>query len=257
MTDSCYKHWKLPLEKLGTIEDVLVDLKPIKCSIYKGSDFISKILSKLDIKDTASSLTLHYDPILGNVKQLEVVCMSTINKKKIFSFKFNTSDVSLIYVEFDNETIQFFFSENSIANELMKFKLSSSDLKTLRSMLHINIHDDTQNNFISIKYDSLTKQIIFTDEITDFRLSDDSIISEILETSANRSFDIDKSVFKEIDDSSYLVKVREYEGTSFVTLFDIDNETTFVTTIPLLETISSTISYEDVLKDKGTFGDRA
>lgn len=252
--DSCYKHWELSIDQIGTIKDKAVLEKPIKCSIFKGSDFSNKILNQLIQKDVISVMTFYYDNINFNVKQIEITCISTKTRKKVFSFKFNTSDVALIFTEFDDETIEFFFSDKSSAKEIYEFKLMKDDVKTLRSMMNLNVHDDSQNNYISIKFDKSSEQIILTDEITDFRLSEDSLIKAIPDEISELKFDISKTVFKEIDNANLIVKIKEFEGSKFISVISTNPEINYITTIPLLEEIQSSISYEDILKDQGKFG---
>lgn len=249
--DSCYKHWFLPLANFAKVpQNILTE--PIKCSIFKGNDFIKKILPQLVQKDVTSSITFHYDEILSSVKQISIVCTSTITKKKVFTFKFNTSDVSLLFTEFDDETIEFFFSDKSPSKLLYQFELLSTDLTKLRSMLNLNVHDDTQNSFISIKFDTEEKQISFTDEITDFRLSQEFEFTD--EQKELTTFNIDKTIFKTIDNETFVVQLREYEDTKLISLTSKNEMIVYITVIPLLEDIKSTISYTDILNDTGKFG---
>jgi hypothetical protein len=251
-SDSCYKHWVLGLDKFGKTSDELAS--PIKCSIFAASDFTRKILPALEQKDTTSYITFLYDELLNVVKQIEV---SSINSKgkKIFSMKFVTSDVSLVYTDFDDETIDFFFNENcEIPTTVYEFNLYKDDIKKMKSLLNLNIRDDAQNTYLSIRFDNSSNQIVFTDEITKFCLIDESIIQSITEDVCKKTFDIDKAVFKLVDDINYKVKILEYEGSSFICFHHINEAIKYVTTIPLLENVNTSITYDDILKDKGTFG---
>jgi Mg2+ and Co2+ transporter CorA len=118
----------------------------------------------------------------------------------------------------------------------------------------LNIRDDAQNTYLSIKFDNADNQIIFTDEITKFCLIDESIIQPITEDVCKKTFDIDKTVFKLVDDINYKVKILEYEGSSFICFHHINESIKYVTTIPLLENVNTSITYDDILKDKGSFG---
>lgn len=253
--DSCYKHWVLDIEKIGDVTSSDPLLTPIKCSIYNGGDFSSKILTQLNQKGVTGTITFYYDSLLNDVKQIEVIASSTEKKKKIFSFKFKTSDVSLIYTEFDEETIEMFFSTKTSATLLYEFKLLSDDLKRLRLLLNLDVKDDTQNNHIAIKFNQDANQISLTDEITDFVLSEDATLHQAIHDDLlTKDFNIDKKVFKEIDTSTYIVQLREIEGSIFMVLFNETEKVYYVTAIPLLEAIQSTISYQDVLNDQGKFG---
>lgn len=248
-TDSCYKTWKIDFDGKTFMKKSDPE-EELKCSIFKGKDFISKVLNHFDKSGHLTSITFSYDELSGSVKMFKTELMNIETKKVSLKFNIVTANTNIHFDEFDEELISMLFnSDDENVKIVKKFLLSSEELKDLKSYINYQTNDELQENFISFKFKE-DGTLFVTDNVFQINYNDKGIESF---DDKSRSLDFQKILFKTISiRNSVEVIVKDFDGNSVMTFININDENAR-TSFLLLKQLDMSQNYEDIFNDTSTF----
>lgn len=250
-TDSCYKLWKLPFDG-DNIKIVVGDLESntLQCSVYKGKEFISKILKHFDKTEHTIKLTFYYEDFIYAVKAIKLEIVNEKNKS-LLSFNITGANTAVYYDTFDNDLIEMLFDNNFSSIKLnYEFELSEDEIKQLKGLCEFVSNDELQKDYLSLKI-SNDGELTITDDLFKRTYEDKEV--NIINKVTDVSLDLSKSLFNTISKNTQKVYVKQFEDSNYLLTFKSDNDIEEKTTFLLLKQIDMSQNYEDIFNDDSTF----
>lgn len=225
-TDAIYKKWNVPLTDICDTNTEFT--QTIKCSIFKGDEFISKILTYF-----GQTANMHFHHVNGSTNKI-VLEKADENGKVILSITIVCAPVQTSFVEYDESLLNHIFT-TSEETKIASFTLSESELSEVSKLSKLGTNPEIKTNYISL-YTDERGALKATDKCFDLELHiSENPLPEVLE--------IDKSLWSVIESDKYNVNVHNVDGNKFIICKSQTSDVTI--TILLLSDVDSSVDFDD------------
>lgn len=220
--DSIYKKWDIKLVQLCESHD---EIPSLKCSIYKGDEFIKKILSYFG--KTVNINLFHND---GSVRKLELY--KTDEKgRTMLKITVLGANVETAYIDYNDEVIGKIFDPSD--ESLAQFSLDAVNLQQVSKYSKLQTNPEKQTEYVRLYTNDGCLNA--TDNAFDVILHETDVV-------LTDDVEIDKSLWQLIDEDQYDCSIHSIDQNRILVCSSTTKDVKI--TLVLLSKVDSSQSFD-------------